>query len=52
MLEKIQKNHYAAPATVAHPDEIDEWLSSPPIQEWIPDNLTVEEDAQWLLAWW
>jgi len=49
MLEKIQKNHYTAPAT--HLDEIDEWLSSPPIQELIPENLTVEEDTKWLLAW-
>ena len=44
ILEKIQKDHYAAPTT--HLDEIDEWLSSPPIQEQIPENLTVEEDAQ------
>ncbi len=29
MLEKIQKDHYAAPIT--HLDEIDEWLSSLPI---------------------
>jgi hypothetical protein len=50
MLEKIQKDHYAAPA--AHLDEIDEWLSSPPIQEQIPENLTAEADAKWLLAWW
>jgi hAT family protein len=33
-------------------DEIDQWLSSPPIQEQIPKNLTAEEDAQWLFAWW
>ena len=35
-----------------HLDEINEWLSSPPIQEQIPENLTAEEDAKWLLAWW
>ena len=50
MLEKIQKDHYTTPTRDL--DEIDEWLSSPPIQEQIPDNLTTEEDAQWLLAWW
>src|SRR6266536_1834133 len=50
ILEKIQKDHYVAPIT--HLDEIDEWLSSPLIQEQIPDNLTTEEDTKWLLAWW
>ena len=50
MLEKIQKDHYAALAI--HLDEIDEWLSSPPIQEQIPENLTAEEDTKWLMAWW
>jgi hypothetical protein len=50
MLEKIQKDHYAA--SVIHLDEIDEWLSSPPIQEQIPENLTAEDDCKWLLAWW
>lgn len=50
MLEKIQKDHYAAPA--AQLDEIEEWLSSPPIHEHIPENLTAEADAKWLLAWW
>ena len=49
MLEKIQNNHYA---TARDLDEIDEWLSSPPIQEQIPDNMTAEEDIQWLLSWW
>jgi hypothetical protein len=48
MLEKIQKDHYALPATAL--DEIDEWLNSPPIQEQIPKNLTTEADAKWLLA--
>jgi len=51
MLEKIQKDHYAT-APTRDLDEIDEWLGSPPIRERIPDNLTAEEDAQWLLAWW
>ena len=51
MLEKIQKDHYAT-APTRHLDEIDEWLSSPPIQEQIPDNMTAEQDVQWLLAWW
>ena len=50
MLEKIQNDYYATPAT--HLDEIDEWLSSPPIQEQIPENFTAEADAKWLLAWW
>src|SRR5579871_3322455 len=27
-------------------------ISSPPIQEQIPDKMTAEEDVQWLLAWW
>src|SRR3982751_4309494 len=50
MLEKIQKEHYAtAPRDL---DEIDEWLSSPPIQEQIPDKMTAEEDVRWLLSWW
>ncbi len=51
MLEKIQRDHYIT-APTRDLDEIDEWLSSPPIQERIPDNLTAEEDAQWLFAWW
>ena len=50
MLEKIQKDHYTAPTT--HLDKINKWLSSPLIQEQIPDNLTAEEDTKWLLAWW
>ena len=44
MLEKIQKDHYVVPVT--HLDEIDKWLSSPPIQEQIPENLTTEADAK------
>ena len=51
MLEKIQKDHYAT-APTRDLDEIDEWLGSPPIRERISDNLTAEEDAQWLLTWW
>jgi hypothetical protein len=43
MLEKIQKDYYTTPTRDL--DEIDEWLSSPLIQEQIPDNLTIEEDA-------
>jgi hAT family protein len=51
MLEKIQKDHYET-MLARDLDEVDEWLSSPPIQEQIPENLTAEEDAQWLFTWW
>ena len=49
MLKKIQNDHYV---TARDLDEINEWLSSPLIQEQIPDNMTAEEDIQWLLSWW
>jgi hypothetical protein len=50
MLEKIQQAHYSTPATVV--DEIDDWLSSAPIQERIPEKMTAEQDVKWLLSWW
>src|SRR6202012_1073682 len=51
MLQKIQEEHYSTVAT-DDIDEIDEWLKSPPIQERVPDNMTAEQDIQWLMAWW
>lgn len=51
MLQKIQEEHYSTVAT-DDIDEIDEWLRSPPIQERVPDNMTAEQDIQWLMAWW
>ena len=48
MLEKIQQAHYSTPATIVN--EIDDWLSSAPIQERMPEKITAEQDIKWLLG--
>ena len=51
MLQDIQTELYS---TIAAPetDEVNEWLNFAPIQEYVPDRMTAEQDIKWLQAWW
>jgi hAT family C-terminal dimerisation region len=51
MLRRIQERHYSVVINV-EVDEIDKWFDSPPIRERVPENMTAEQDTQWLMAWW
>jgi hypothetical protein len=51
MLWRIQERHYSAVINV-EVDEINKWFDSPPIREQVPENITAEQDTQWLIAWW
>jgi hypothetical protein len=45
MLREIQRKHYSTSITSII-DKIHDWLKSPPIQEPVPDNTTVEQDIK------
>jgi hypothetical protein len=51
MLRRIQERHYLA-VTNVEVDEIDKWFDSPLIRERVSENMTAEQDTQWLMAWW
>jgi hypothetical protein len=49
MHERIQRAHYGESALL---DEIDSYLDSKPIQTPAIDDISAQEDLQWVLKWW